>query len=134
MPQSGIFEHKLRTLRQKEKENQPPADDSEGDNGKKNNHAFKIGTCFSFFFLLVEVTRPVKRKLSVPAKNKSADHSELKRLFNRTDQSSETTRSLIFAQRQNFLQTTKESVDIDQYCLVMGLSFTNALHISSLIH
>ena len=80
------------------------------------------------------MTRPVKRKPNVPAKNKSADLSELKRLFNRTDQSSETTRSLTFAQRQKFLQTTKESVDIDQYCLVKGLSFTNALHASSLVH
>ena len=33
----------------KEKENQPPADDSEGDNGKKNNYALKIGTCFFIF-------------------------------------------------------------------------------------
>ena len=33
MPQSGIFEHKLRNIQQKEKENLPPSDESNDDIG-----------------------------------------------------------------------------------------------------
>ena len=36
IPQSGIFEHKLRSMRMQEKKNLPPSDEFNDDIGKKN--------------------------------------------------------------------------------------------------
>ena len=63
---------------------------------------------------------------------KTADLSELKRLFSRTDQSSENIRASTFLQRKEILQSTKEAVDITEYCSVIGLSFNDALHVGCL--
>ena len=60
---------------------------------------------------------------------KTADLSELKRLFSRTDQSSENIRASTFCQRKELLQNTREAVDITEYCSVIGLSFNDMLHV-----
>ena len=60
---------------------------------------------------------------------KTADLSELKRLFSRTDQSSENIRASTFCQRKELLQNTREAVDITEYCSVIGLSFKDMLHV-----
>ena len=60
---------------------------------------------------------------------KTADLSELKRHFSRTDQSSENIRASTFCQRKELLQNTREAVDITEYCSVIGLSFNDMLHV-----
>ena len=60
---------------------------------------------------------------------KTADLSELKRLFSRTDQSSKNIRASTFCRRKELLQNTKEAVDITENCSVIGLSFNDMLHV-----
>ena len=118
VPQSGIFEHKLRNMRMKEKENLPPSDESNDDIGNKHDFLwFQLRNLLpqtSWFLVVIDSQHNVRKRKRASGSRvvKTADLSELKRLFSRTDQSSENIRASTFCQRKELLQNTKEGPSI----------------------